>query len=803
MLAFPLSAVTLTDGPFRTAQDTGLTYVLSLDPDRLLSPVLREAGLQPRARSYGNWEDSGLDGHTLGHVLSAFSAHWAATRDERALERLTYLVAEIARAQAHLGTGYVGGVPHGVELWEQIAGGNVEPDSFGLNGAWVPWYNLHKLFAGLIDAHRIAGSALALEVVTRLADSWVDIARPMSDEQFEAMLRTEFGAMNASYADLFELTGNPEYAVMSKRFTDLALFSPLAAGEHPLPGMHANTQIAKAFGYARVARTSNDPAYLGAARAAWSLVANRHTFAFGGNSMREHFTAALGEAFGSEQGPETCNTYNMLRLTTELLAAPQPGGAPSSGNGILLDFYERAMFNHILSSTHPETGGLVYFTPVRPDHYRVYSQSQECFWCCVGTGMENHARYGELIYGREGDAITVNLQVASRLRADDLDLELEQLTTALTSDSIEIVIHRAPATPVNIAVRIPWWAEESGSSSSTVRTFSRTWQPGDRVSIPLTKRLTTHTTPAAHRAAEGAGTSAIVENLEWVAFQHGPAVLAARGGQQELDGLISDDSRMGHVASGPLHPLAETPIVFDVDSAVLSEDGNEVSVTAADGRTVELEPFWQLHDARYTMYFPLASDQTPADVLDVLERVDRATPQLSANLIDQIAAGEQQPESDHGFTGTDSAARADGTIRWREATGHFEYTLRTGGKVPGSLVIVASQQETASAVRVVLGGSGAQGIAEGGTEGGTEGGADVGVISMEARALESEPAREFTFDLTDVATRWAGASELSIRFESVGCSAEVPAEGRAEEPAEEPAEGSGLTPRIHGIRLLR
>ena len=264
-------------------------------------------------------------------------------------------------------------------------------ESFGLNGKWVPWYNLHKLFAGLRDAHTIGGNARAREVLVRLAD-WADalVAR-LSAEQVQEMLRAEHGGMN-EVADVYALTRDHKYLRLAEPFSHRALLEPLRRHEDPLTGLHANTQIPKAIGYARIAALGGDASWRDAATFFWERIVGHRTVAFGGNSVREHFNPAddFSSMIESREGPETCNTYNMLRLTEQLFAHE-----PSAR---YVDYYERALFNHILSTQHPEHGGFVYFTPIRPRHYRVYSQPSQTFWCCVGSGLENHTKYGRFIY---------------------------------------------------------------------------------------------------------------------------------------------------------------------------------------------------------------------------------------------------------------------------------------------------------------------------------------------------------------------------------------------------------------------
>ena len=424
---FPLSRVRILDGPFKHAQDLNVTYVRALEPDRLLAPYRTEAGLPPKAQKYPNWESTGLEGHTTGHYLTALAQIWAASSDpaikQEMKQRLDYMVAELAACQRANGNGYVGAIPGGRQLWDEIAAGTLRVERFAINGKWVPWYNLHKLFAGLRDADLIGGNTQAGEVLTKLA-GWADrLVSKLSDAQMQEMLGAEHGGMNEVLADVFALTSDRRYLALARRFSHRQVLDDLQAHRDTLTGLHANTQIPKAIGSARIAELDGDPAGLDAAKFFWDTVVRRRTVAFGGNSVREHFNPPddFSSMIESREGPETCNTYNMLRLTEQLFRAD-----PSAEYA---DYYERALFNHILSTQHPVHGGFVYFTPIRPRHYRVYSQPSQTFWCCVGTGMENHGKYGEFIYAHRGDELFVNLFIASALDWPERGLVVRQETT--------------------------------------------------------------------------------------------------------------------------------------------------------------------------------------------------------------------------------------------------------------------------------------------------------------------------------------------------------------------------------------
>ncbi|MHC5904516.1 beta-L-arabinofuranosidase domain-containing protein [Streptomyces sp. S6] len=728
MRSLPRSTVRLLPGPFLDAQTGALDYLLSLDPDRLLAPLRREAGLPPVAESYGNWENSGLDGHTVGHALSGAALMSAVTDDPRPSALAERLVRGVVECQDALGTGYVGGVPGGVRLWERVAAGQVERDSFELGGAWVPWYNLHKLFAGLLDAHRYTGSVPALNAVRRLADWWDEVASGMSDDVHEAMLRTEFGGMCEVLAELAELTGVDRYALLAGRFLDQGLLRPLRERRDELDGLHANTQIAKAVGYQRLGEVAGDPGLRGAARFFWESVVRHRTFSFGGNSVREHlhprddFSCALE----SPEGPETCNTYNMLKLGRALfLERP---------DAEVLDQYERATVNHILSSVRPG-GGLVYFTPVRPGHYRVASTAQNCFWCCVGTGLENHAKYGELIYTADGDDLFVNLFIASRLSLPDRDLVLEQTGTAPYDEEACLVVRAAPAGPVAIHVRVPGWHEgelgvrvngapaegaevvEAGAEAVapgadivaaeaeavapgvTYVRLERRWRAGDTVTVRLRPRVSAELLP---------------DGSPWVSFRFGPTVLAAEGDRDDLAGLLADGSRMGHVAAGPPRPLADAPVVLAADACDLPAGVRQLSpdrlvftldhARAPSGEPVTLVPFAGLHDSRYHLYFPVAHPDRLPERRAELRTADAGSLALHGRTVDSVAAGEQQPESDHHFTGHHTWSGHTDGLRWRAATGWWSYHLTDPALTATALHITYLTSPESGPTRVLIDG---------------------------------------------------------------------------------------------------
>ncbi|MGW1024179.1 beta-L-arabinofuranosidase domain-containing protein [Streptomyces sp. NPDC002577] len=715
MQSLPRSAVRLLPGPFLDAQATALDYLLSLDADRLLAPLRREAGLPPVAESYGNWESSGLDGHTIGHALSGAALMSAVTDDPRPRAMVDRLVQGVVECQDALGTGYVGGIPDGVRLWQRVAAGQVERDSFELGGAWVPWYNLHKLFAGLLDAHRHAGSDLALTALRRLADWWDQVAAGMDDDTHEAMLRTEFGGMCEVLADLADVTGTDRYAALARRFLDQSLLRPLREHRDVLDGMHANTQIAKAVGYQRLGEVGGDHGLRDAARFFWQTMTRHRTFSFGGNSVREHLHPRddFSSALESPEGPETCNTYNMLKLSRALFL--------EEPDAEVLDHYERATVNHILSSLHPK-GGLVYFTPVRPGHYRVVSTPQNCFWCCVGTGLENHAKYGELVYTAEDGDLFVNLFIASRLSLPEQNLVLEQTGTAPYDNAVGLVVREAPAAPVAIHIRVPSWHEGTpqvringappadgpaplttsrgaGGQPLTYVRLERQWREGDTITLRLHPRVSAELLP---------------DGSPWVSFRFGPSVLAAEGDRNDLVGLFADDSRMGHVASGPLRALEHLPVVLARTSSDLAAGVRRLApdrlafaldhMDARPGESVTLVPFAGIHDSRYVLYFPVADPERLQERRAELHAADEAALTLHDRTVDAVAAGEQQPESDHRFEGQGTWSGLTDGLRWRAATGWWSYRLTDPDGAATGLQVIHLAGGSAGPTRVLMDG---------------------------------------------------------------------------------------------------
>jgi DUF1680 family protein len=673
---FPLSDVRLLASPFKDAEQVDLKYMLQLNPDRLLAPFLADAGLEPKAERYTNWESSGLDGHTCGHYLTALALMVASTGDTVVEHRLNYMINELARCQQKNGNGYVGGIPGGKSMWDDVAQGKLKADNFSVNKKWVPWYNLHKLFAGLRDAYLYAGNKQALDVFLNLSNWCVTLTSSLSDKQMESMMRAEHGGMNELLADAYALTGDKKYLEQAKRFSHKAILDPLLKHEDKLNGLHANTQIPKVIGFERIAELTGDTAWASAAAFFWQTVVNNRSVAIGGNSVREHFhpTTDFSSMVDSREGPESCNTYNMLKLSKALYAA--------SGSEKYIDYYERALYNHILSSQHPDEGGFVYFTPMRPQHYRVYSQPQLGFWCCVGSGMENHGKYGELIYAHRQNDLFVNLFIPSTLTWKEKGLELTQQNRFPDEESTLLTLKMTKSAKFTLYLRYPAWVKATGlkisvngkeilaeASPASYAAITRKWKNGDQIRVELPMENTAEYLP---------------DHSPWVSFLHGPIVLAAKTDTTELVGLKADDSRMGHIANGPLH--SEAPMLVsdskDLAAALRPVAGQSLTFTMPDllypasAKNLTLIPFFRLHDARYMIYWQVTTPHELEKKQQEIRAREQVEMALEVRTIDRVSPGEQQPESDHGFQADNTETGVYKDRHWRHAAGWFSYNLK-------------------------------------------------------------------------------------------------------------------------------
>lgn len=694
---FPVSDVRLTSGMFKHAEDLDICYLMGLNPDRLLAPYMKEAGLKPKAENYPNWENTGLDGHIGGHYLSALSYMYASTGNEEIGKRLDYFLSELKRCQDASGNGYLCGVPDGKTIWNEIKEGKINANPFGLNDRWVPLYNIHKIYAGLRDAYLVAGKEEAKGMLVALTDWMMNIVSGLTDEQIQDMLRSEHGGLNEVFADVYAITGDEKYLELAKRFSHRFILDPLVEKKDMLTGNHANTQIPKVIGFKRIADLDGNQEWSSASEFFWNTVVENRSVSIGGNSVREHFHKSddFSSMMTSEQGPETCNTYNMLRLTKLLYG--------TSGDVNYMDYYERALYNHILSSQNPVQGGFVYFTPMRSGHYRIYSQPQNCFWCCVGSGMENHARYGEMIYASRDNELIVNLFISSVLNWEEAGMSFTQETSFPEKEQTRVIVKSEKPRKMKISFRCPEWLDKekaefkvNGEKVEAVfdygyYTINRKWKDGDAVEMSL---------PMTLRAVQ------LPDKSPYYSFMYGPVVLAADLGKERLDGQFADDSRGGHVASGPQLPLQNMPVIVGEEKDLLanlkrvSPDKLEFRLSGVypsryDGMI--LKPFYKTHECRYMIYWELVSGDELKHRQAELAKQEAERVRLENITADMVACGEQQPESDHFIEMENSEIGSEQGTPWRETKGWFSYKMKSNGKPVNAVMINSFPDEARSA----------------------------------------------------------------------------------------------------------
>lgn len=710
---FDLSEVTLLDSPYKTAMDLNIKTLLEYDADRLLTPFVRQAGLNTgqyanwvtRHPIFTNWGNASFDlsGHVGGHYLTALALAYAACHDSatkaQLKQRLNHMLAVLADCQKAFDNnkdglyGYLGGQPINDD-WRKMFAGDIS--AFRSHRGWVPFYCEHKVLAGLRDAYVYAGSEVAGEMFRKLCDWSINVVAKLSDNTMQTVLDTEHGGMNEVLADAYALFGDAKYLEAAEKYSHKTMLNGMqTANATFLDGRHANTQVPKYIGFERVYEDDNaKTAYAKAAENFWTDVAHNRTVCIGGNSVNEHFLAAsAGNRYIDQlDGPESCNTNNMLKLS-ELLA-------DRTHDARYADFYEYAMINHILSTQDPMTGGYVYFTTLRPQGYRIYSQVNQGMWCCVGTGMENHSKYGHFVYTHDGDSVLyVNLFTASKLSAGHF--VLTQQTRYPYSQTTQITIGKGGR--YTIAVRHPWWAGEDYAvlvngkrqnicveqGTASYARVTRKWKAGDVITVNLPMTLRYETCP---------------NYTDYGAFEYGPVLLAAQTTARDqadadttgltvekLQNEYAGEGRMDHAPGSMAQAkgLVDSPMLIGDRASVLSR------VSAADTSKLEfaidasrentpgyrwskltLRPFYTIHHARYMCYWyqQTADNYAHSD----MAAIEQARKDLEKRTLDFVATGEQQSEAGHEYSYSENSTTGmynGENYRDAKAGGYVQFSL--------------------------------------------------------------------------------------------------------------------------------
>lgn len=603
--SFDLQDVKLLDSRFKENMDREGKWMLSLPNDRLLHSFRVNAGMLTDKKSsktkmpipLGGWEslDMELRGHAVGHLLSGLSFQYASTGNEVFKRKADSLVTGLAEVQATLNEGgYLSAFSQNY-IDRNIKG----------TAVWAPWYTLHKIAAGLIDAYWSTGNTQALAVVTKMADWASKKLGPLPDARLAVMLRNEFGGINEAWYNLYSITGDPEHKKLGDLFYHHAVLDPLAAQQDKLNKLHANTVIPKITGEARAYELTGDAKEKNIVSYFWENVIQNQTYVIGSNSDKEHFIepGKISKFITGYTG-ETCNTYNMLKVTRHLF----------SWNADIkyADYYERALYNHILGQQDPKTGMVCYFTPLKTGTFKVYSTRDSSFWCCVGSGFESQSKYSEAIYYHDDKGVFVNLFIPSRLNWKEKGLVLRQETNYPASGKMDFFIDEASGRNLSVYLRFPKWANSGAQLKINGKrevikqlpgsyiTLSRKWQKGDRIEVCFNMSLRLEPTP------DNPGVAAVL---------YGPIVLA---GQLGTDGITKP---------APYHDPSDPYQYYDYDynipsglPHVLEIKGKKITellkpvkgmpltfqlIANGQNPAVTLVPYFDLHRQRYVVYWDL------------------------------------------------------------------------------------------------------------------------------------------------------------------------------------------------------
>jgi DUF1680 family protein len=665
--SFDLKDVSLLESPFKQAMRVDEAYLLTIEPNRLLSSFRSHSGLKPKGKMYEGWESSGLAGHTLGHYLSAISMHYASTHSPEFLKRVNYIVAQLNECQVARKTGYVGAIPKEDTLWAEVAKGEIRSRGFDLNGGWSPWYTVHKVMAGLLDAYLYTNNTQALKICEGMADWTGETIKNLDDDKLQKMLLCEYGGMAETLVNLYAFTGNKKYLDLSYKFYDKRILDPLAEGKDILPGKHSNTQIPKIIASARRYELTGDKKDQAIAGFFWQTVTNDHSYATGGNSNYEYLSEPrkLNDRL-TENTTETCNTYNMLKLTRHLFAV-QP-------SAMLMDYYEKALYNHILASQNHETGMVCYFVPLRMGGKKSYSNPFDDFTCCVGSGMENHVKYNENIYFRGADgSLYVNLFIPSVLNWADKGISVTQQSSLPSSDVSTFTINSKKPVALAIRIRKPKWANKvsisiNGKTQPVVidaegyLVLNRKWKNNDQITL---------TTP------ESLYTEAMPDNANRRAVFYGPVLLAGVLGNTEPDPL----------KGVPVFVTSET----DPNKWLQMVDKKQLSFSTigiAKPNEVTLIPFNQTKNEYYSVYWDVFTPDAWVVQQKAYDEQRKKQQELEARTMDILRTGEMQPERDHNFVSENATTGEDHQKKWRstENGGYLQYDMKIDANGQNTLI---------------------------------------------------------------------------------------------------------------------
>ncbi|MBW8017710.1 MAG: glycoside hydrolase family 127 protein [Planctomycetes bacterium] len=632
---FDLTQVRILDGPFKDAMQLNIKYLHDLDPDRLLHTFRINASLPTNAEPLGGWErpDCELRGHCTGHFLSGCALAFAQSDDAKLKAKANYVVAELAKCQKALGnTGYLSAYPE-----EQID--RVEAK----DRVWAPYYTLHKIIAGLVDMYMYCDNDQALHVAENMAKWSHSRMAKFTDQQRQQILdATEQGGMNDILRKLYVLTGNKSYLATADLFDQASYNDPLAQHKDNLTGQHANSFIPNIVGTAAKYEITGDQKQRDIVSFFFDRVTQQRMYATGGTSDHEHFPQAgkLAKAVSSNSH-ESCCTYNMLKLTEHLFR-----WNPSARYA---DYYERALYNAILPTIDPDTGMTMYYVAMQSGLFKTFGCETNCFWCCTGSGMENHVKYSTGIYYHDDQSLYVNLFIASKLNWADKHLTLTQNTNFPEEQATTLTLALKKTTPLKIRIRLPYWAKDGVTAKvngqpqtapvvqNGYMVLDRKWNNGDKIKIEMPMSLHTH---------------AMNDNPDKIAVMYGPIVLTGKLGTEGLN------KKTIYKHYGPRGVPVEVPAIVTehdnpqawikpIDTKSLTFKTNN----AAKPNDVTLVPFYKLFHERYAIYWKKQTPQQWAQHLQQVKEKEETEKARQATLIDEVKIADKTSEAKHNLQG--------------------------------------------------------------------------------------------------------------------------------------------------------
>lgn len=674
---FKLNEVKVTDAYIENALQKELEYLRAFDVDKLVAGFEEVAKIKPRAEKYQGWESTEIRGHSLGHYMTAVAQAIAQTGDEVLSEKLNAIVERLAHAQ--LKSGYLSAFPE--TLFDNVE--NKKP-------CWVPWYTMDKIIAGLTAAYVFAGNEQALAVVTKLGDWVYERTSRWSEETQKVVLAVEYGGMNEAMYDLYRVTGKETHAIAAHQFDEEELFREIYEGRDVLNGKHANTTIPKFLGalyrYTALGYREEDLYYLTCAKRFWEMVIGHHTYITGGNSEWEHFgEPEVLDAERTNCNCETCNTYNMLKLSRELYQI--------TGEKKYADFYENTFVNAILSSQNPETGMTMYFQPMATGFFKVYSTPFQSFWCCTGTGMENFTKCNDSIYFRKDETVYVNQYLSSEFQDDTRGFVVKQTSEVLNGgDAIFDIIEGNGV----LALRIPDWIAGEPEISGTAAAgrvedgyYLLSVTKGERVHVVLPMEIRAH---------------ALSDNQNCIGLKYGPVVLSAALGMEDMEesktgvdvtiatrNIALKDFITVKAADGSEESTQEdvTAWIEEIGTHVSKKEGAlSFSLEDTDSDDLVFTPHYKQHKERYGIYWNMVAKDSQSLQKHILDGKKKA--RLEHVMTDSIPLGNDQYELLHEIAGENTGAGTFNGLMLRHAwseQGWFSYRMKVNAKETNYLLV--------------------------------------------------------------------------------------------------------------------